>query len=101
MPTTPKALDLDALLRTVDTLKAMQADFRVLLTIVPPLPSQSGREAKEMLRAEGIPTFESEIRRLVAFERAPLEGVVVKDYVDPRAKVAWAGYETLGKEIVG
>ncbi|MEM6837877.1 MAG: ParA family protein [Cyanobacteria bacterium P01_C01_bin.120] len=101
LPTTPKALDLDALLRTVDTLQAMKADFKVLLTIVPPPPSQSGREAKDMLRAEGIPTFESEIRRLVAFERAPLEGVIVKDYADPRAQVAWAGYEALGKEIAG
>lgn len=100
LPTTPKALDLDALLRTVDTLKQMEANFKVLLTIVPPPPSQSGKEAKELLQSEGIPTFEAEIRRLVAFERAPLEGVVVKDYADPRAGAAWAGYEALGKEIV-
>jgi chromosome partitioning protein len=101
LPTTPKALDLDALLRTVNTLQDMQANFKVLLTIVPPAPSQAGKEAKDMLREEGIPTFEAEIRRLVAFERAPLEGVVVKDYNDPRAEVAWAGYEALGKEITG
>ena len=100
LPTTPKALDLDALLRTVDTLKHMEANFKVLLTIVPPLPSQSGKEAKELLQSEGIPTFNAEIRRLVAFERAPLEGVVVKDYADPRAGAAWAGYEALGKEII-
>jgi chromosome partitioning protein len=99
LPTTPKALDLDALLRTVDTLQAMDASFKVLLTLVPPLPSQSGREAKEMLRGEGVPIFDAEIRRLVAFERAPLAGVVVKDYADPRAGVAWAGYEALGREI--
>lgn len=36
LPTTPKALDIDALLKTVDTLKNMQSNFRVLLTIVPP-----------------------------------------------------------------
>lgn len=100
LPTTPKALDLDALLRTVNTLQEMQANFKVLLTIVPPAPSQAGKEAKEMLQEEGIPVFEAEIRRLVAFERAPLEGVVVKDYNDPRSEVAWAGYEALGKEIM-
>jgi len=100
LPTTPKALDLDALLRTIDTLKNMQANFQVLLTIVPPAPSQSGKDAKELLRAEGIPTFDAEIRRLVAFERAPLEGVIVKDYADPRAEIAWAGYEELGKEVM-
>lgn len=100
LPTTAKALDLDALLRTVDTLQRMKANFRVLLTIVPPLPSQAGKEARDMLAAEGIPTFQAEIKRLVAFERAPLEGVIVKDYPDPRADVAWAGYEELGKEVL-
>lgn len=100
LPTTPKALDLDALLRTIDTLREMQANFKVLLTIIPPLPSQAGKEAKEMLQAEGIPTFEAEIKRLVAFERAPLEGVIVKDFDDPRAGIAWAGYEDLGKEVL-
>lgn len=100
LPTTAKALDLDALLRTVDTLQRMKANFRVLLTIVPPPPSHAGKEAKDMLAAEGIPTFQAEIKRLVAFERAPLEGVIVKDYPDPRAEVAWAGYEELGKEVL-
>lgn len=101
LPTTPKALDLDALLRTVDTLQNMQANFKVLLTIVPPAPSQSGKEARELLHSEGIPAFDAEIRRLVAFERAPLEGVIVKDYADPRAETAWKGYQALGQEIVG
>ncbi|MEO1297270.1 MAG: ParA family protein [Cyanobacteria bacterium J06636_16] len=100
LPTTPKALDLDALLRTVDTLQNMDANFRVLLTIVPPLPSRAGEDARELLAQENIPTFQTEIRRLVAFERSPLEGVVVKDYKDPRAGVAWAGYEALGNEVL-
>lgn len=101
LPTTPKALDLDALLRTVDTLKNMSTNFKVLLTLVPPPPSRVGVEAKELLAQEQIPTFNTEIKRLVAFERAPLEGVIVKDYNDPRAGVAWAGYEALGQEVMG
>lgn len=100
LPTTPKALDIDALLKTVDTLKNMQSNFRVLLTIVPSAPSRSGQEAREMLLAEQVPLFESEIRRLVAFERAPLEGVIVKEYDDPRSGVAWFGYQQLGQEIM-
>jgi chromosome partitioning protein len=100
LPTTPKALDLDALLRTIEILHQMKSNFKVLLTMVPPPPSQSGKEAKEMLLAENIPIFKAEIKRLVAFERAPLEGVIVKDYPDPRADAAWAGYEELGKEIM-
>lgn len=101
LPTTPKALDLDALLRAVDILQKFDATFKVLLTLVPPLPSQSGKDARELLLQENIPTFKSEIRRLVAFERSPLEGVIVKDYSDPRAKIAWKGYQSLGKEILG
>lgn len=100
LPTTPKALDLDALLRTIDVLQSMKANFKVLLAMVPPPPSQAGKEAKEMLRAEGIPTFDAEIKRLVAFERSPLTGVIVRDYADPRAHVAWAGYEALGREVL-
>ncbi|MEM9091321.1 MAG: ParA family protein, partial [Cyanobacteria bacterium P01_F01_bin.53] len=100
LPTTPKALDLDALLKTIDTLRQMQCRFRVLLTIVPPAPSRSGQDAKDMLASEGVPVFETEIKRQVAFERAPLEGVVVKDYDDPRAAIAWSGYERLGQEVL-
>ena len=100
LPTTPKALDLDALLRTVDVLRTLEASFRVLLAMVPPPPSQAGKEAREMLRADEIPVFDAEIKRLVAFERAPLSGVIVRDYADPRAHIAWAGYEALGKEVL-
>ena len=101
LPSTPKALDLDALLRTIDLLEELRSNFKVLLTIVPPPPSQSGREAREMLLESNIPVFQAEIRRLVAFERAPLEGVAVSDYRDPRAQQAWSGYEQLGQEVLG
>ena len=100
LPTTPKALDLDALLRTVDSLKALNANFKVLLTIIPPLPSKADQEARALLHEEKIPCFQTSIKRLVAFERSPLEGVIVRDYVDPRSKQAWAGYEALGKEVL-
>ena len=100
LPTTPKALDLDALLRTVDVLTQLGASYKVLLTLVPPPPSQSGREARKMLLEAGLPVFESEIKRLVAFERAPLMGVVVQDYPDPRSQAAWEGYAAVGKEIL-
>ncbi|PHJ52292.1 chromosome partitioning protein ParA, partial [Nostoc linckia z1] len=61
LPTVPRALDLDALLKTVDILKTMQAKFRVLLTMVPPPPSQASKEARAMLKAEDIPVFTAEI----------------------------------------
>jgi chromosome partitioning protein len=100
LPTTPKALDLDALLRTVDVLARLGANFKVLLTIVPPPPSRSGEEARSLLLEAKLPVFQTEIKRLVAFERAPLKGVVVQDYPDPRSQVGWEGYEAVGREIL-
>ncbi|KYC39595.1 chromosome partitioning protein ParA [Scytonema hofmannii PCC 7110] len=48
LPTTPDALAMDALLQTVDTLKTLGSDrYRVLLTIIPPAPRQTGQQARE------------------------------------------------------
>jgi chromosome partitioning protein len=99
LPTPPRGLDLDVLLRTADTLKEMKASFKVLLTMVPPQGAASA-DARELFESEKIPVFTSEIKRLVAFERAPLSGVIVKDYPDPRSEDAWAGYVALGKEVL-
>ena len=100
IPTTPDALALDALMLTVEALQTIGADnYRVLLTIVPPRPSRDGDEARSLLRQGAIPCFESGIRRLVAFQKAALAGVLVFAVRDPRARVAWADYEGLGKEI--
>ena len=101
IPTTPDALALDALMLTVKALQGIGADnYRVLLTIVPPRPSRDGDEARSLLRQGAIPCFESGIRRLVEFQKAALAGVPVFAVRDPRARVAWADYERLGKEIL-
>lgn len=99
LPTTPKGLDLDALLRTADTLNRFKANYRVLLAIVPPAPNRDGELARQTLIEEELPVFDAQIRRLVAFERAPLQGVIVKDYPDPRSADGWKGYVSLGKEV--
>lgn len=99
LPTTPKALDLDALLKTVELLEELEAKFKILLTQVSPR-SSSAREVRKSLKDLKLPVFKAEIKRLVAFERAPHMGVMVKDYPDPRAKAAWEGYEAVGREIL-
>lgn len=99
LPTTPKALDLDALAKTVELLQGMNAQFKILLTQVPP-QSSTKKSARKDLEELGLPLFASEIPRLVAFERAPLKGLLVKDYPDPRSKRAWESYEALGREIL-
>ncbi len=100
LPTTPDALAMDALLQTVDTLKILGSRYRVLLTIIPPAPRQTGQQAREALEAEGIPLFKQGIRRFAAYEKAALEGRPVYEVKDRSSKVAWFEYQRVGKEIL-
>lgn len=100
LPTTPDALSLDAMMLTVQALQKVQpVRFRVLLTILPPRPSRDGEEARRTLEGEGLPVFRTGIRRLVAFQKAALHGVPVRDVDDPRAAEGWADYLAVGGEI--
>ena len=101
LPTTPDALALDALLQTVDTLKALSADnFKILLTAVPPQPSRDGEEARSLLAEYRLPVFEAEVPRLVAFQKAALAGVPVQGVKDPRAHTAATSYFKVGMEVL-
>lgn len=101
LPTTPDALALDALLQTVDDLRALGAEnFKVLITMVPPHPSRDGEEAKALLNDSALPSFESQIPRLVAFQKAALAGVPVHEAKDPRAHIAWMSYFKVGMEVL-
>ena len=101
IPTTPDALSLDALALTVDALSTLQKNsYRILLTMCPPKPSKDGDEAHLMLTKAGMPVFESRIRRLVAFQKAALQGIVVSGVNDPRASSGWEEYARVGREIV-
>lgn len=100
LPSTPDALALDALMQTVQALHSLQSDrYKVLLTMIPPRPSRDGDEARTMLEGAGLPVFQATIRRLVAFQKAALQGAPVYDVADPRATVGWNEYKTLGDEI--
>lgn len=101
IPTTPDALALDALILTVDALHALKTDrFRILLTMIPPKPNRDGDEAYASLVEARIPVFENRIRRMVAFQKAALSGVIVRAAADPRAHLGWEDYERVGKEIM-
>ena len=65
-----------------------------------PKPRTEGQQLRDMLTAESIPVFKSEIPRLAAFEKAAAEGVPVYGVKDDRnAARAWSSYEEVGKEI--
>jgi len=101
VPTTPDALSLDALIKTVDALRHLGAErYRVLITMAPPRPSRDGEEARQLLGAElQLPLFAASIRRLIAFQKAALHGVPVYAAPDPRASDAWEDYRAVGEEI--
>jgi chromosome partitioning protein len=101
LPSTPDLLALNALKQTVDALQRLGAQsYRVLLTVVPPRPNRDGEEAAAMLAASGVPMFSRYITRRIAFQKAALRGVPVRDSHDPKSAEAWAEYEAVGKEIL-
>lgn len=101
VPSTPDALALEVLMLTVEALKKVKADrFKILLTAIPPRPSRDGDEARAMLAEEELPVFAFGIRRLAAFQKAALNGKLVRDVDDPRAPWGWSDYEAIGKEIL-
>lgn len=101
LPCSPDALALDALVLTVQALQPLQAPrYQVLLTLIPPWPSRDGAEARSFLKSAGIPMFKAQIRRLVAYQKAALDGIPVYEVGDPRAKTAWSDYVAAGEEML-
>lgn len=101
IPATPDALSLDALMQTVEVLRELGSDsFAILLTVVPPKPSRDGDEARTTLTEAGLPLFKTTISRLVAFQKAALQGVPIYQISDPRASLGWKQYQAVGKELL-
>jgi chromosome partitioning protein len=101
IPSTPDALSLDAMIQTVEALKALGSEsYRILLTIVPPKPSVDGEQARIILSEQHLPLFKGYIRRLSAFQKAALQGIPVFEVKDSRSKEAWNDYEKIGEELV-
>lgn len=101
LPTTPDALAIDALLQTVDLLQNLgNESFKILLTQIHPKPVTMAQQARKALDGAGLPIFNGQIRRLIAYEKATLAGLPVNKVRDRNAKNAWRDYETIGKEIL-
>ena len=99
VPTTPDPLSLEGMMLTISTLKRFHAEnYRVLLTIVPPEPIPEGKMARQELEAAGIPLFSRSIRRLMAFQRAAADGLVVDQVRDRNSRLAALDYEYVAKE---
>ncbi|MBX3623183.1 MAG: ParA family protein [Rhizobacter sp.] len=99
IPTTPDALALNALLKTLRALAGAER-YGVLLTITPPAPQRDAEEARSALDGLGVPVLETSIPRAVAYQRAALGGTLVNEVSDRRAAECWAAYEAVGQEVL-
>ena len=97
LPTSPDVVSLGPMLETARDLE--NAKYRALITLVPPHPSREGELMRDDLRQEGIPVFETMIRRTVGFAKAALAGRPIRDIEDTRTRAAWEDYKALGDEI--
>lgn len=78
IPTTPDSLALEGMSLTIQALEKLGAkNFRVLLTIIPPIPSKAGEDARTALTSAGVPLFARGIRRTAAFQTAAADGILV------------------------
>ncbi len=101
LPTTPDVLALDALVLTVEYLRAISTShYRILITSIPPKPSKAGQEVKELLQEANLPVFDQGIRRFAAFQKAALKGLPVYAVKDAKAEAGWQDYENVGNEIL-
>lgn len=101
LPTMPDILSLDALVLTIEYLKSIQtSQYRILITSIPPKPSRAGDEVKKLLKEADIPTFDTGIGRLSAFQKAAMQGVPVYAVKDQRSEKGWQDYEAVGNEIL-
>ncbi len=99
LPVTPSMMAADPTIELVANLKAMKANYRVLITIIPPPPSRDGELMREELRGAGIPVFDSMIRRRSVYERAVIKGKPLSLFVDQKAVIAWDEFKELGREV--
>jgi len=97
LPTLPDVVSLEPMLQTASDLG--HTAYRALLTIVPPKPSREGETMRDELKTNGIPVFETMIRRAAGFQKAALAGVPISELTG-RDRLGWLDYESLGKEIL-
>lgn len=72
----------------------------LLLTMVPSWPSREGDQERQGLLEAGLSVFDSKVRRLAAFPKAARAGVPIHKIKDPRARLGWRDYETVGEEVI-
>lgn len=100
LPTTVRALDFDALVKTVEKIRSAGGNYKVLLNMVPPNSFKKSDEIIEVLQKSGIPVFRHVISRYTFIESLPMDGLLAANSKDSNAKMVWKQYNSVGKEIL-
>ena len=101
VPTTTEGLAVNTLVPFVEAVEEAggRERYKVLITMVP-WWNRSAAQLREQLEREGIPTFRGQVRRRQAFDTATLQGRLVYQLPDRRARDGWRDYEGVGAEAV-
>ena len=100
LPTTPRPMDFEVLIKTIQEIEHHKTPYKVLLTMVPPTSTQISAELKEVLAEEEAPVFSNVIFKYSFVGQLPLEGILAKDSSDRNAKRIWDQYMRVGKEMM-
>jgi chromosome partitioning protein len=101
VPTTTEGLAVNTLVPFVEAVEEAggRERYKVLITMVP-WWNRSAAQLREQLEREDIPTFQSQVRRRQAFDTASLQGRLVYQLPDRRARDGWRDYEGVGAEAI-
>ena len=101
VPTSPDELAVDALVKALADLRQLNAArFKILVTMVQPLPNKDGPELMALLQQEKLPHFASYVRFRSAFKKAVRQGVPVYGVTgDTRALEGWEDYQSAFGEL--
>ncbi len=99
VPTNPGMLSLLGLQGFMEELEGLPV--KVVVTMVPPLPSEDGFRAVQFLKENNIPHFKNVIRRYAVYEKAVAKGKTVIGISDDKSRVAWDDFLDLGLEMLG
>ena len=101
LPTTTRPMDFEALIKTVQKIKAINTPYKVLLNMVPPRSTRKSAEIIELLNESKIPVFDTFVERYSFIEQLPLDGILASESKDENAKKVWNQYRSIVKEILG
>jgi len=98
VPLIPDAVSLTPTLELIGAIPAGTL-YRVLFSVVPPPPAKEGVEMRELMHANDILMFDSQIRRSLAIPQAIADGTTVR-HMPARARIAWNDFDGLGREVL-